>query len=221
MRDAIHILGGLLFIAFLPAWAAADIGDRVYRHVDGSGQVRYTNIPHPSFSSGRNRAEAPGGLRNMIRSAAGRHGISPQLIEAIVAVESSFNPLAVSAKGAMGLMQLMPETAHAYAVRNPFDPLENIQGGIQLLRDLLHQFQGDLPLALAAYNAGGKAVIQYKGIPPYRETQEYVKKVLGRYGGPPVMYPRTVSTLAYPVYRVLGPGGIPHYSNMPPPMPLR
>ena len=225
MRRETHILAGLPLLILLPAWAAADSGARVYRNVDASGLVRYTNIPHPniphpSFSSRGKPSEPPSGLRDMIRSTASRHGISPQLVEAIVAVESSFNPLAVSRKGAMGLMQLMPETANAYAVRNPFDPLENIQGGIRLLRDLLHQFQGDLPLVLAAYNAGGKAVVEYNGIPPYRETQEYVKKVLGRYGGSPVMYPRTVSA-SYRLYRVISPGGTPHYSNLPLPAPLR
>jgi soluble lytic murein transglycosylase-like protein len=152
-------------------------------------------------------------------SAASRHGINGRLVEAIIAVESAFNPRAVSRKGAMGLMQLMPKTARQYAVRNPFDPLQNIQGGLHLLRDLLHRFQGDLRLALAAYNAGEKAVVEYDGIPPYRETREYVKKVLRRYGGAPIMYPRATTT--YRVYRGIGPGGTPHYSNLPPLMTFR
>jgi soluble lytic murein transglycosylase-like protein len=152
-------------------------------------------------------------------SAASRHGINGRLVEAIIAVESAFNPRAVSRKGAMGLMQLMPKTARQYAVRNPFDPLQNIQGGLHLLRDLLHRFQGDLRLALAAYNAGEKAVVEYDGIPPYRETREYVKKVLRRYGGATIMYPR--ATTAYRVYRGISPGGTPHYSNLPPLMTFR
>lgn len=214
MRKAVHIFVGLLIVAFLPEWATAG-GARVYRHLDSSGVVRYSNIPpHPSFSPQVRHAEPSGSLRALITSTASKHGISARLVEAIIAVESAFNPLAVSAKGAMGLMQLMPKTASQYAVRNPFDPLQNIQGGIGLLRDLLHRFQGDLRLALAAYNAGEKAVVENGGIPPYRETREYVRKVLHRYGGSSIMHPRT--TPAYRVYRVIGPGGTPHYSNFPP-----
>ncbi len=221
MRKAAYIFVGLLIaVFFLPECATAESGTRVYRHVDASGTVRYSNIPlHPSLSSRSRHSLPSGSLRALIMSAASRHGINARLVEAIIAVESAFNPRAVSRKGAMGLMQLMPKTARQYAVRNPFDPLQNIQGGLHLLRDLLHRFQGDLRLALAAYNAGEKAVVEYDGIPPYRETREYVKKVLHRYGGAPIMYPR--ATTPYRVYRVIGPRGIPRYSNPPPVLTLR
>jgi len=119
-------------------------------------------------------------LRNMIFASALIQGVDPDLVEAIIAVESAFNPLAISAKGAMGLMQLMPKTASLYGVTDPFDPRDNITGGVRYLRDLLHRFD-DLIHALAAYNAGETAVVTYQGIPPYRETQQYVKKVLSRY----------------------------------------
>lgn len=221
MRKAVYLFVGLLIaVFFLPEWATGESGARVYRHVDASGVVRYSNIPpYPSLSSRGGHSQPSGSLRALIMSAASRHGINGRLVEAIIAVESAFNPRAVSRKGAMGLMQLMPKTARQYAVRNPFDPLQNIQGGLHLLRDLLHRFQGDLRLALAAYNAGEKAVVEYDGIPPYRETREYVKKVLRRYGGAPMMYPR--ATNAYRVYRGIGPGGTPHYSNLPPLMTFR
>lgn len=219
MRKAVHIIfGGLFLVAFLPGSATAGSA-RVYRHVNASGVVRYSNIPHPSFSPTVRHSEPSRGLRAMITSAARPHGISARLVEAIIAVESAFNPGAVSSKGAMGLMQLMPKTARRYAVRNPFDPLQNIAGGIRYLRDLLRRFHGDLRLALAAYNAGETAVVTYDGIPPYRETRDYVKKVLRRYGGPTIMFPRTAP--ASRVYRVIGPGGTPHYSNLPPPLALR
>ncbi len=221
MRKAAYIFVGLLIaVFFLPECATAESGTRVYRHVDASGTVRYSNIPlQLSFARRVRHSQSPGSFRAMITSAARRYGISARLIEAVIAVESAFDPRAVSRKGAMGLMQLMPKTARRYAVRNPFDPLQNIRGGIQFLRDLLHRFHGDLRLALAAYNAGEKAVVAYDGVPPYRETREYVKKVLRRYGGAPIMYPRV--TTAYRVYRVIGPRGIPRYSNPPPLLTLR
>ncbi|MFQ5989051.1 MAG: lytic transglycosylase domain-containing protein [Candidatus Methylomirabilales bacterium] len=219
MRKAAYIFGGLFLVALLPGSATAGGSARVYRHVNGSGVIRYSNIPHPSLSVTPRHSQIPGSLRTMITSAASRYGISARLVEAVIAVESAFNPRAVSPKGAIGLMQLMPKTARRYAVRNPFDPLQNIAGGIRYLRDLLHRFHGDLRLALAAYNAGETAVATYRGIPPYRETREYVKKVLRRYGGPSTMFPRTVG--AGYVHRVIGPGGTPHYSNLPPVITLR
>jgi soluble lytic murein transglycosylase-like protein len=105
------------------------------------------------------------------------HGLSPQLIKAVALVESSFNTHAVSPKGAQGLMQLMPATARQYGVEDAFDPLQNLRAGTIHLRRLLDEFDGDLTLALAAYNAGSGAVRRHGGVPAYRETQEYVRKV--------------------------------------------
>jgi hypothetical protein len=120
-------------------------------------------------------------LRDMITTAATREGVDPILVAAVIAVESGYYPWAVSRKGAMGLMQLMPQTAANYGVGNPFDPHENISGGVRHLRDLLRRFDGNLLLALAAYNAGEAAVAAYGGLPPYRETRGYVRDVLRRY----------------------------------------
>lgn len=119
--------------------------------------------------------------REMIFTIASREGVDPALVQALIAVESAFNPRAISPKGAIGLMQLMPQTASRYGVSDPFDPQENVTAGIRYLRDLLRLFGGDLRKALAAYNAGENAVLMYRGIPPYRETSEYVQKVLARY----------------------------------------
>jgi soluble lytic murein transglycosylase-like protein len=118
----------------------------------------------------------------LIHELARQYNIEPQLVQAIVTVESNFNPYAISRAGAQGLMQLMPETAARYQVTNPFDPRANIEGGIRYLKDLLHLFPGDLRRALAAYNAGEQVVQRYGGIPPYPETQQYVERVLALYG---------------------------------------
>jgi len=119
-----------------------------------------------------------------------RHGISPLLVAAIIEAESEFNPRAVSRKGARGLMQLMPATASSLSVRDSFDPYENIDGGVRHLRRLLDRFHGNIPLAVAAYNAGEQTVINYHGVPPYRETRRYVSKILRRinYRGVAVIY---------------------------------
>ncbi len=120
---------------------------------------------------------APQWLTSLVESLAPKYDLAPRLVLAVIAVESNFDVKAVSPKRAQGLMQLIPETADRFGVRNPFDPADNIRGGIQYLRWLLEYFGGDLSLALAGYNAGEKAVERHQGIPPYAETVAYVKKV--------------------------------------------
>lgn len=110
-----------------------------------------------------------------------RHGVDHHLVRALIRVESCFEEEATSAKGAMGLMQLMPGTARQMGINNPFDPKENIEGGVRYLKLLLKQFDDDLTLALAAYNAGPEAVKRHKGVPPYRETRAYLKRVMDFY----------------------------------------
>jgi soluble lytic murein transglycosylase-like protein len=129
-------------------------------------------------------AAAPAGsgdLRELASAAARHHGLDPGLVLAVVSVESAFRPEAVSRKGAQGLMQLMPATAASLGVKDAFDPVENLDGGSRHLGSLLTLYGGDLVNALAAYNAGAGAVARYRGVPPYRETRAYVKKVLERY----------------------------------------
>jgi hypothetical protein len=120
-------------------------------------------------------------IMEQIHSVANRHRVPPRLVAAIVAVESEFNPRAVSRRGAQGLMQLMPATAAHLDVQDSFDARENIEGGVRHLRVLMDRYHNDLPLVLAAYNAGDRAVLAYGGVPPYRETRRYVIRVLRRY----------------------------------------
>jgi soluble lytic murein transglycosylase-like protein len=118
----------------------------------------------------------------LVEKAARRHDVDPQLVHAVIRQESGYDPFAVSSKGAMGLMQLMPATADRFGVQNIFDPAENVLGGVQYLRHLLDRYNGDPRLTLAAYNAGEGAVDRYGGVPPYRETVDYVSKVRRLYG---------------------------------------
>jgi len=120
-----------------------------------------------------------------IEMVARENGVDPSLVKAVALVESGFNPKARSAKGAQGLMQLMPATAKQYGVSNVHDPYQNLNAGAKHLRDLLDRYQGDVTLALAAYNAGSGAVQRYGGVPAYRETQDYVKKVQTKMGRTP------------------------------------
>ena len=120
-------------------------------------------------------------VESLLREAAARHGLDPRLVRAVVAVESAFKPDAISPKGAQGLMQLMPKTAASLGVTDAFDPEQNLEGGSRHLAALVSDYKGDLDRALAAYNAGQGAVARHGGIPPFRETQDYVAKVLKRY----------------------------------------
>ena len=133
--------------------------------------------PGAPEAAGENSSETS----RLIYRFAPQYAIDPKLALAVVSVESAFNPRAVSPKNAQGLMQLLPETAERFGVKQVFDPAENIKGGLAYLRWLLAFFQGDVPLVLAAYNAGERAVEKYRGIPPYPETRDYVRRVTGLY----------------------------------------
>ncbi len=171
-------------LASLAAPAQAD----VYMFKDKQGVLTFTNVPnHTGYKRILRDSGAPvAGASNasfdeLIRSASGRYNVDPDLIRAVIKTESDFNSNARSNKGAMGLMQLMPDTARLHNVSDAFNPDENVDGGVRHLRMLLERYQGNLELSLAAYNAGAGAVEKHGGIPPFNETREYVRKVLRFY----------------------------------------
>jgi hypothetical protein len=194
LRRTVFLLVVLASLTLISTLATPAFASGLYRLVDEDGVTHFTNAPtDPRFrrigalsGTAQGWLRLPEGVRarfgDEIREVAARHGVAADLVEAVIRVESAFNPRAVSNKGAQGLMQLMPRTASSLGVRNAFDPRENIDGGVRHLRYLLDRYPGNVPFALAAYNAGEKAVDHYRGIPPYAETQQYVQKILGSGG---------------------------------------
>jgi soluble lytic murein transglycosylase-like protein len=180
---------------FLSAVCAAPAAAQIYTWRDASGNLVLSNKPRsgeappatygvPGAATFRTAAKPRGGARataydELIRETAERHGVSPDLVRAVIQAESGFNRWAVSPKGAMGLMQLMPATARDLGVADPFHPAQNISGGVKYLAALLERFDQDVVRALAAYNAGPERVERYNGVPPFRETRDYVKKITG------------------------------------------
>lgn len=161
--------------------AADEVTRFVAAHPEGEAPASARDNPNYAGLS-RGRSVSGEQIDNAINEAAARNGVDPNLVRAIVKVESNFNPRAVSRKGAMGLMQLMPSTARSLNVANPFDPAQNIEGGVRHFRSLMDTFGGDLELSLAAYNAGAKAVQKSGGVPNYTETQDYVRRITDLYG---------------------------------------
>ena len=153
--------------------AARSAASEVNTYLDGRAESHQT----------LNRAFTQQDIDAAIDQAAARHNVDPSLVRSVVKVESNFNPNAVSRKGAMGLMQLMPSTARSLNVSNPFDPQQNVDAGVRHLRRLLDSYGGDVRLSLAAYNAGPGAVARSAGVPRYRETQNYVRRITNLYNG--------------------------------------
>jgi Transglycosylase SLT domain len=203
------VICGLVTLSPAGAWA------KILRHIDAEGVIWFTNAPpsrdersSPQHTPRVKRPSRPLRVRShpyrtAVDQLARRHGLSANLVNALMAVESDFDPTAISPKGAQGLMQLMPLIARHYRVYDPFNPQQNIEGGIRFLRDLLQLFDDQLPLALAAYNGGEGLVRKHGGVPPMLES--YVNKVL-------TLYEQTRGTR---IHRYLMPSGIILFSNVP------
>ena len=160
--------------------------ERLLDKLDVTGQTQSTNNALSSLSAGTNSTASggtpvTGDFSSLINQAAQKYGVNPGLVKAVIKAESNFNPNAVSKAGAQGLMQLMPGTARGLGVTDSLDPAQNIEGGVHFLSNLLKHYNGNVRLAVAAYNAGPGAVDKYGGIPPYQETQTYVTRVLGSF----------------------------------------
>jgi soluble lytic murein transglycosylase-like protein len=154
--------------------AAAEV-DQLLGKTSGDSEAQFFNLPRRSFT--------PTEIDAAIDQSAARHNVDPNLVRAVIKVESNFNPNAVSRKGAMGLMQLMPQTARQLNVTNPFDPEQNVDAGVRHLKRLMESYGGDVRLSLAAYNAGAGAVARSAGVPRFAETRNYVKRITQLYSG--------------------------------------
>jgi soluble lytic murein transglycosylase-like protein len=188
------IIAGLAAVAVtvLPVPVRAQVDGPITAFVNRDGRVVFTNIATPVPAPGSkpvqpaSTPDSASGRRSgvydgLIDRIALRHGIDPELVRAVIAVESNFDRRAVSPKGARGLMQLIPSTGLRFGVRDYFDPAQNIEGGVRYLRTLLAMFEGNLDLTLAAYNSGENRVVRLGRIPEIRETQDYVRKVRNTY----------------------------------------
>jgi hypothetical protein len=169
---------GVLVLAVSAAFAASrlDVIDSAEADVEVVAEETVES-PEPSVPERHTKVD----IDAHIAAVAARYGVAPELVAAIVAVESRYDVHAVSRRGAEGLMQLMPATSADLEVQDAFDPRDNLEGGVRHLKRLMVRFHNDVPLVLAAYNAGEQAVIAHRGIPPYRETRQYVVRVLRRY----------------------------------------
>jgi soluble lytic murein transglycosylase len=162
----------------------------IYRYIDENGVMHFTNTPTSSTKNFKlflrekpkiNPRYSTKKYDDIITNASQRHGVSFPLLKAIIKAESGFDPRAVSKKGAKGLMQIMPENFKPLGIKDPFDPSQNIHAGARYFKQMYDRFKGKLYLSLAAYNAGPTAVERYKTVPPYEETEEYVRRVLKFY----------------------------------------
>lgn len=213
---------GLMLVSARPARA-----DRIVALVDEHGHKVYVNVSdsaslNSNSSKGLQSLRArlsvvpPEEIDRLVQQTADRHQVDPKLVHAIIQVESDYNPAAVSNKGAMGLMQLVPATAQRYGVNNPFDPKQNIEGGVNHLKYLLDLFKGDLALSLAAYNAGENSVLRRGGVPDFQETRAYVRKVSGLYGVAPVPVNGEKKPSEPPkpqIYRYVDANGVVHFTD--------
>jgi soluble lytic murein transglycosylase-like protein len=205
-------------------WLALPAEAQLSSYVDDRGNLVYTNsesqharkspaekasvgadlkttAPPADGSAAPARALGADVLHQLVQETAQKHNVDPNLISAVISTESNWNTSAISRKGAQGLMQLVPETAQHFGVFNAFDPAQNVDAGTRYLSSLLERYNGDLPKALAAYNAGPRAVDRWRGVPDFRETREYVRKVTSSYFQPGSDHQSPWRAASKPIYR--------------------
>ena len=178
----IRIVGILIAVLFLFVVVPVVQAD-IYLFIDSQGVLHFSNAPTSSqytlyIKERPKPATATKKYDGIIQEASNTFDLSFSLLKAMIKVESDFDSRAISKKGALGLMQIMPQNLQAFNIREPYDPKDNIMGGARYFKSLIERFEGKLPLALAAYNAGPTIVDKYRDIPPFKETQDYVKKVM-------------------------------------------
>jgi len=190
-RNYLKLIGIFSLMLVVLLGAVLPVRAHIYRYIDENGVMHFTNTPTSSIQKYRiylkekprviQRYSSSEKYDDLISDASERHGVSFPLLKAIIKAESDFDPHVVSKKGATGLMQIMPENFKPLGIRDPFDPWQNINAGARYFKQMYDRFKGRLALSLAAYNAGPSAVDYYKTIPPYEETEEYVRRVMKYY----------------------------------------
>jgi len=245
VRLSVILSGVVLLLGILARASFAE--DTIRAFVTTNGRVVFTNLvdntppPAPSETIDVLAVETPAAIRALVDKIATNYGVDPGLVRAVIKTESNFNRFAISNKGALGLMQLIPNTGRRFGVRDFFDPQQNVDGGVHYLRFLLDKFKGNLDLSLAAYNAGENLVEKLGRIPPIPETTNYVRRVRAIYRKPsaplvkpiaaspamiaaaeePVPPPQTASgrqtSKAPVIFKVVDEYGVAHYSNVGPP----
>ncbi len=210
---------GFLLAGLLPVPSLLRAG-QIATITGQSGGDLYINANPPDTQSASARPEtvatSPARIDSIIDRVSSHYQVDPKLVHAVIRVESNYDPSAVSSKGAMGLMQLIPATAHRFGVQNPFDPSQNIQGGVSYLKYLLDLFGGNLPLSLAAYNAGEERVIRSGGVPAIPETEHYVRAITHLYHSKNIGSAAAAAPAAariVPIVRYVDSQGVIHFTN--------
>jgi soluble lytic murein transglycosylase-like protein len=220
--------GALFFVSAIWLAAPRSTVAQIATEIDASGRRMFINADPPparlAAAKPRTTIYMPGessflgqgrpavsidrdGVEKLVREAAERHQVDPALIRAVIETESNWNPAAVSRKGALGLMQLIPTTAQRFGVNDAFSPKQNVDAGVRYLKTLLERYNGNLDLALAAYNAGEGAVDRAHGVPTFRETRSYVQRVQEAYYRPGSGRLESAYTRTNPIHRVVEPNG--------------
>jgi soluble lytic murein transglycosylase-like protein len=190
VRNNLKLFGIFFLALFFSLAVALPVQADIYRYIDENGVMHFTNTPTSSIQNYRifvkeksrvTRWHSSEKYDDLISDASERTGVAFPLLKAIIKAESDFDPYAVSKKGATGLMQIMPQNFEPLGIEDPFDPWQNINAGARYFKQMYDRFKGKLSLSLAAYNAGPTAVDRYKTIPPYEETEEYVRRVMKYY----------------------------------------